>query len=175
MTTQESGSYFALDTKTITDDGQFTGYASRFGEQDLGRDIVQHGAFAKSLMARPHTQIKMLRNHDPTEPIGIWTSLTEDHIGLKATGQLILGTKLGRETHTLLKAGALDGLSIGYRAKKDTYDRIKNVRSLEEIDLYEVSIVTFPMLPSATISRVKCNTETHRLVEAINAANAAIH
>ncbi|MEH2505603.1 HK97 family phage prohead protease [Bradyrhizobium sp. AZCC 1578] len=173
--TKEIGAFFELDTKSITADGVFTGYASKFDEQDLGRDIVKPGAFAKALASKPLPKIKMLRNHDTSEPIGVWTSLIEDERGLKATGQLILDTTRGRETYSLLKAGALDGLSIGYRATKDTFDRIKNVRLLQEVDLFEISVVTFPMLPSATVSRVKSSTEFQRLIQAINAANAAIH
>jgi HK97 family phage prohead protease len=92
---------------------------------------------------------------------------------LKATGRLILETVKGRETYALLKAGALDGLSIGYRTKKETFDRTKNVRLLHELELHEISIVTFPMLPSATISRVK-HTDFSRLVQAINRATAAL-
>src|SRR4051794_36636919 len=95
--TNETGTFFEFDTKSITEDGVFTGYASLFDVQDLGRDIVKPGAFAKSLGSKPLNKIKMLRNHDVASPIGIWTALTEDRRGLKATGQLILDTALGRE------------------------------------------------------------------------------
>jgi HK97 family phage prohead protease len=87
---------------------------------------------------------------------------------------LILDTNKGRETYALLKAGALDGLSIGYRTKKETYDRTKKVRLLNELELHEISVVTFPMLPTATISRVK-STDFSRLVTAINRATAALN
>lgn len=173
MLQKETGNFFELDLKTIADDGTFTGYASVFGVTDLGGDSVQPGAFAKSLKSKPAAKIKMLRGHDGSEPIGVWTTIVEDARGLKATGQLILTTVKGRETYELLKVGALDGLSIGYRTKKESYDRTKKIRLLNELELHEISVVTFPMLPSATISRVKQN-DFSRLVEAINAATAAL-
>lgn len=170
-TTKQTGNCFELDVKAIQEDGTFTGYASLFGVTDLGGDAVQPGAFTKSLKSKPAAKVKMLRGHDTSEPIGVWSSIVEDARGLKATGQLILSTVKGRETYELLKAGALDGLSIGYRTKKDTVKN--NVRLLQELELHEISVVTFPMLPSATISRVK-HTEFSRLVRAINRATAAL-
>ena len=142
---------------------------------DLGGDSVQAGAFTKSLKIKPAAKIKMLRGHDMSEPIGVWTRIEEDDRGLKATGQLILETVKGRETYALLKAGALDGLSIGYKTKKETFDRKNNVRMLNELELHEISVVTFPMLPTATISRVKHGSDFSRLVAAINRATQALH
>lgn len=172
--TKETGNCFELDVKAVAEDGTFTGYASVFGVTDLGGDSVQPGAFTKSLKSKPAAKIKMLRGHDSSEPIGIWTSIVEDSRGLKATGQLILETVKGRETYALLKAGALDGLSIGYRTKRESYDQTKKVRLLNELELHEVSIVTYPMNPIATISRVK-STDFSRLVAAINRATAALY
>jgi HK97 family phage prohead protease len=172
-TNKETGGYFELDIKAVAEDGTFTGYASLFGVTDLGGDSVQPGAFTKSLKAKPAAKVKMLRGHDSSEPIGVWTSIEEDLRGLKATGRLILQTVKGQETYALMKAGALDGLSIGYRTKKETFDRTKKVRMLNELELHEISIVTFPMLPTATISRVK-STDFSRLVAAINRATAAL-
>jgi uncharacterized protein len=171
---KETGGCFEFDVKSIAEDGTISGYASFFGVTDLGGDSVQPGAFTKSLKSKPASKVKMLRGHDTSEPIGVWTSIIEDARGLKATGQLILDTVKGRETYALLKAGALDGLSIGYRTKKDSFDRTKKVRMLNELELHEISIVTFPMLPTATISRVK-STDFSRLVTAINRATAALH
>lgn len=173
MTTKQEGTCLELDIKAIAEDGTFTGYASLFGVTDLGGDSVQPGAFTKSLKSKPAGKVKMLRGHDTSEPIGVWTRIEEDSRGLRATGQLILTTVKGRETYELLKAGALDGLSIGYRTKKESYDRTKKIRLLNELDLFEISLVVFPMLPSATISRVKQN-DFSRLVQAINAATAAL-
>jgi HK97 family phage prohead protease len=174
MTTKETGGCLELDIKTIADDGTFTGYASLFGVTDLGGDSVQPGAFTKSLKRKPAAKVKMLRGHDTSDPIGVWTSIVEDARGLKATGQLILTTVKGRETYELLKVGALDGLSIGYRTKSETFDRIKKVRMLNELELHEISIVTFPMLPTATIARVK-SSDFSRLVAAINRVTATLH
>jgi HK97 family phage prohead protease len=174
MTTKETGDCFELDIKAVAEDGTFTGYASLFGVTDLGGDSVQRGAFTKSLKSKPAAKVKMLRGHDTSEPIGVWDSIVEDARGLKVAGRLILGTVKGNETYQLMKAGALDGMSIGYRTKKESYDRTKKVRLLDELELHEISIVTFPMLPTATISRVK-NTDFGRLVAAINRATAALN
>jgi uncharacterized protein len=171
---KETGNFFEFDVKAIADDGTFTGYASLFGVEDLGRDVVQAGAFTKSLKSKPASKVKMLRGHDTSEPIGVWDSIVEDARGLKVAGRLILGTVKGRETHELMKAGALDGMSIGYRTKKESFNRTKNVRMLEELELHEISVVVFPMLPTATISRVK-STDFSRLVAALNRATSALN
>jgi len=171
------GSILEIDTKAVSDDGLFHGYASAWGVLDSHRDIVTKGAFTKSLAARPATKVKMLRGHDQSEPIGIWDSLVEDERGLKATGRLILDTAKGRETHALMKAGALDGLSIGFRTVKDRMDRTKGARILEEIDLWEISVVTFPSNPQSTVTAVKTSASDmslRELVEAINGARATI-
>jgi uncharacterized protein len=166
-----------LDTKDVGEDGTFHGYASLFGVTDLGRDSVTKGAFTKSLKQRPAARIKMLREHIQSEPIGVWTSITEDATGLAVSGKLVLDTVKGRETHALLKAGALDGLSIGYRTKTSRLDRAKGTRVLDEVELHEISIVTFPMLTQATVTAVKHNgtTQFRALVDAINSARKSIH
>jgi HK97 family phage prohead protease len=172
----ETGFSFELDTKAINDAGEFEGYASIFDKADAGRDVVRKGAFAKSLAARPANKVKMLRGHDALEPIGIWLSLAEDTKGLNVRGRLILETSRGRETHALMKAGALDGLSIGYRTKKDSFDRVKGLRYLEEVDVPEISVVTFPMMPDAMISAVKHVDPEHAraVVAALNRATSAL-
>src|SRR4051812_47016041 len=97
----EQGIAFDFDVKAVTAEGEFTGYASIFNNTDLGRDIIVPGAFTKSLSQRPAAKVKMLLQHDPSEPIGIWLDLTEDQKGLRAKGKLILETTKGRETHAL--------------------------------------------------------------------------
>lgn len=166
-----------LDTKSVGDDGTFYGYASLFGVTDLGRDVVSRGAFTKSLAQRPAARVKMLREHDQSEPIGVWSEITEDTKGLRVSGKLVLDTVKGRETHALLKAGALDGLSIGYRTKSARMDKAKGVRMLDEVELHEISVVTFPMLPAATVEAVKSNgsTDFRALVDAINSARKSLH
>lgn len=166
----DHGFTLELDVKAVAEDGTFNGYASVFNVEDLGRDIVLPGAFAKSLQQRPAERVKMLFQHDTSEPIGIWTALAEDRKGLKASGKLILDTAKGRETYALMKAGALDGLSIGFKTLKDSFDRQKSVRYLEEADLFEISVVTFPMNPRATVSTVKSGDDgrARELVTAIH-------
>ena len=144
-----------LDLKAVGDDGLFVGYASIFNEVDLGADSVQPGAFTKSLQTKSASKVKMLRDHNHSEPIGVWNEIVEDARGLKVTGKLILDTVKGRETHSLMKAGALDSMSIGYRTKSARFNKETGVRLLDEVELHEISIVTFPMLPSATVSSVK--------------------
>jgi HK97 family phage prohead protease len=172
----ETGFAFDLDVKAVTAEGEFAGYASIFNNADLGRDIIVPGAFTKSLSQRPAAKVKMLLQHDPSEPIGIWLDLTEDQKGLRARGKLILETTKGRETHALMRAGALDGLSIGFRTLKDRFDRAKGIRYVEEVDLPEVSVVTFPLNPRATVSSVKGHDaeRARALVAAIQRATEAL-
>lgn len=170
----ETGATLELDIKAVSDDGLFVGYASKFDERDLGGDIVQRGAFAKSLASRPAARVKMLAQHDQREPIGTWSEIVEDDIGLKVTGRIVLGTTKGRETHALMKAGAIDGLSIGYQTKSARFDKVRGVRLLDEVELHEISVVTFPMLPSATVTTVKSQTDNSAIVAAIEAARAKI-
>jgi hypothetical protein len=134
--------------------GIVEGYASLFDAVDLARDVVTRGAFADALARRGARGIRMLWQHDPAEPIGAWTSLVEDARGLFVRGRLNLGVARAREIHALLRQGAVDGLSIGYRVERARRDRT-GVRRLERIDLWEVSVVTFPMQPGARLEAVK--------------------
>ncbi len=147
--------FTALDLKAVSDDGAFAGYASLFNRADMSGDMVLPGAFRESLTRRGPTGIKLLFQHNPNEPIGIWQHLAEDSRGLYARGRLMLDIARGREIHSLMRAGAVDGLSIGFRAVKARRDRISGVRRLEKIDLWEISVVTFPMLPEARVAVVK--------------------
>lgn len=172
----EHGIAFDLDLKSVTAEGEFTGYASVFDNVDFGRDVVVAGAYKKSLLKRPPAKVKMLFQHDPSEPIGIWLDLTEDQKGLRAKGKLILETTRGREIHALMRAGALDGLSPGFRTVKDRFDRAKGIRYLEEMDVPEISVVTFPLNPRATVASVKGHDaeRARALVAAINRATEAL-
>lgn len=172
----EWGFALDIDTKAISDEGEFTGYAAVFNNEDLGRDVIVPNAFTKSLQRRPAGKVKMLRQHDPEEPIGVWLDLIEDKKGLRAKGKLILDTVKGRETYALMRAGALDGLSIGFRTVKDRFDRAKGIRYLEEVDVPEISVVTFPLNPRATVSTVKGHDpeRARALVAAINRAKEAL-
>lgn len=132
-------------------DGHFTGYASLFGVPDLGRDVVAPGAFAASLAARGVAGVRMLWQHDPAEPVGRWLALREDGRGLRVAGQLNLAVQRARELDALLGAGGLDGLSIGFRTVRAQPQR-SGLRRLEAIDLWEISLVTFPLQAGARIA-----------------------
>jgi hypothetical protein len=147
-------SVFAPRT-TIDADGAVEGYASLFGEIDQARDMVMRGAFATTLAARGINRIPMLFQHDPAEPVGVWLELREDHRGLYARGRLIPEVTRGRELLSLLRAGAIDGLSIGFRTVKGNIDPRTRVRRLLAVDLWEISIVTFPLLAGARVRAVK--------------------
>jgi HK97 family phage prohead protease len=136
-------------------DGSFCGYASLFGEADLSRDVVLPGAFKKSIGARGPGGIRMLFQHDPAAPIGVWQEIREDARGLFVRGRLMPEVARAREVLALMRAGAIDGLSIGFRTVKGRTDAKTGVRKLLEVDLWEISVVTFPMLPAARVSAVK--------------------
>ncbi|MBI1416680.1 MAG: HK97 family phage prohead protease [Limimaricola sp.] len=136
----------------LTDGTEIAGYASVFGKADQGGDIVERGAYAASLarMAVAGGKVKMLWQHDPAQPIGVWDEVREDDCGLWVKGRVLTDVARGREAAALIGAGAIDGLSIGYRtvrARKDDGGR----RLLSELELWEVSLVTFPMLPDARV------------------------
>jgi HK97 family phage prohead protease len=139
---------------TIAPDGSIEGYASLFGEIDQARDMVMPGAFAQTLRTRGLRRIPMLFQHDPAEPVGIWLELREDHRGLYARGRLIPEVMRARELIALLKAGASDGLSIGFKTVKARVDPKSRVRKLHEVDLWEISLVTFPLLAGARVQSV---------------------
>src|SRR5581483_3767822 len=136
-------------------DGTVEGYASLFGEVDQARDMVMPGAFAASLRRRGVRRVPMLFQHDPAEPIGVWLELREDMRGLYARGRLIPEVVRARELWALLEAGTADGLSIGFRTVKGRLDPKTRIRKLYAIDLWEISIVTFPLLAGARVRAVK--------------------
>lgn len=135
--------------------GVIEGYASLFGVADSGGDIVMAGAFARSLARRGAAGVKLLWQHNAAEPIGVWTSIVEDSKGLKVSGRLDLSVARAREALSLIRGGAVDGLSIGFRANRAATDKKSGLRRLIELDLWEISVVTFPMLTQARISAVK--------------------
>ena len=136
-------------TVTVTDGQVISGYASLFGQSDQGGDSVTAGAYRTSLAKG--RRIRMLWQHDPAQPIGVWDEVREDARGLWVKGRLLTDIARAREAASLIAAGAIDGLSIGYRtirARKDD----SGTRHLIDLDLWEVSLVTFPMLPEARIA-----------------------
>lgn len=143
-----------LDTKAL-DDGVFEGYASLFNREDLGHDVIAPGAFRESLASRGVPRIKMLFQHDPAEPIGVWDDIREDARGLYVRGRLMTAVAKAREVLALMRVGALDGLSIGFKTVRARRDAATGIRRLEKVDLWEISVVTFPMLPGARVASVK--------------------
>lgn len=148
---------FALEIKELSDEGVIEGYASIFGNVDQGGDKVMPGAFVDGLKRARETGrvVKMLWQHNPSEPIGVWDDLAEDGKGLWGKGRLVMEVARAREAHALMKAKALGGLSIGYRTLKSSPDG--NTRLLEKLDLFEVSAVTFPMNDRAKLTSVKAD------------------
>ena len=150
---------YALETKycpgsdgLALKDTIIEGYASLFGQADQGGDVVGKGAYAASLkqLAAAGRSIKMLWQHDQSRPIGVWDEVREDAKGLYVKGRILAEVQQGREALALLEAGAIDGLSIGYRTRQAERNE-KGGRDLLEIELWEVSVVTFPMLPEARV------------------------
>lgn len=146
-----------LELKALGDDGQIQGYGAVFGNRDSYGDVILPAAFKRSLAdhKRNKSRPKMFWQHDPSQPIGSWVEMIEDDKGLLVTGQLNMDVQRGREAHALLKAGDIDGLSIGYRVVKSTEDETENVMLLKELTLVEVSVVSQPANPLATVSAVK--------------------
>src|SRR5436190_15168561 len=151
---------FPLEVKDIGETGVFEGYASVFNKPIrhpfFGSDVVKPGAFTQTLKDKGPQGSKMLYQHNIDEPIGQWQSLTEDEKGLFVRGQLILELDTARKAHILMKNKVLDGLSIGFNSSSqaNTFDPKKNQRTLNEIDLYEISPVTFPAQTIAKIRNV---------------------
>jgi len=133
---------------TVTDGTTIEGYASLFGRKDQGGDRVEPGAYDASLSLG--RSIKMLWQHDPAQPIGVWDEVRADDKGLWVKGRILTDVAKGKEAAALIAAGAIDGLSIGYRTVKARKDD-KGGRLLSELELWEVSLVTFPMLPEARV------------------------
>lgn len=153
----------SLSAGSETDpEGTISGYGSVFGQKDQGSDIVVAGAFARSLKTLGRMPV-MLFGHNPNEPVGVWDRVEEDEKGLLVKGRLALGTQRGREAHDLVKMGALSGLSIGYRTIRADFKG--DARLIQEVELWEISLVSFPMLDSARIDAVKAAELTDREIE----------
>jgi HK97 family phage prohead protease len=147
-----------FDVKTIKKDGSFGGYGSVFGNQDAYNDVVMPGAFAKSLAdwAGKNRLPPVLWQHDATQPLGPFTSMSEDGTGLYVEGQLLVNSvQRAAEAYALLDAKAINGMSIGYNIVEADYDSKNDIMKLSELDLWEVSIATFPANQSATITELK--------------------
>lgn len=161
---------------TVSDGVVIEGYASLFGSEDRGGDVVAPGAYKACLtrLATDRRQVKMLWQHDPAQPIGVWDEVREDAVGLHVKGRLLPDVTRAREAQALLAAGAVDGLSIGYRTLRA--EKLPGGgRRLLELDLWEVSLVTFPMQSGARIDRKSDAAQDIALLTAkLSAARAAL-
>lgn len=151
---------FDLELKLDGDDaaaGTISGYGSVFNIIDRGGDIVLPGAFKASLAdwRKKKALPPMLWQHDSWQPIGVWTEMVEDERGLKIAGNLVLDVPTAASARALAAAGAVKGLSIGYRTVDYDIDRDTGIRRIKKADLWEVSLVTFPMNTAALITGVK--------------------
>ncbi|WP_099139013.1 HK97 family phage prohead protease [Xenorhabdus szentirmaii] len=147
-----------LKIKSVSDSGEFEGYGSVFGVKDSYDDIVLPGAFANTLKqwGAKGSLPALLWQHRMDEPIGIYTEMNEDDTGLYLKGRLLIDDDpLAKRAHAHMKAGSLSGLSIGYVLKDGEYDRDKGAFLLKDLDLWEVSLVTFPANDEARVSDVK--------------------
>ncbi|MBN9413769.1 MAG: HK97 family phage prohead protease [Candidatus Paracaedimonas acanthamoebae] len=148
---------YPIELKYLEEEGVFEGYASVFEHLDDHGVRVMKGAFMDSLRHWWHSgQVpKMLWQHDPSQPIGVWESLEEDGHGLRVKGRLLLDVQRGLEAYTLMKAGVLDSLSIGYRVLEARPGKKSGERLLSKLELHEISLVTFPANDRAKITQVK--------------------
>ncbi|MFG1364663.1 HK97 family phage prohead protease [Xanthobacter versatilis] len=162
---------FPLELKEVTETRTFSGYGAVFGNVDQGRDVVIRGAFAESLAGwRAKGKLpKMLWQHNPHAPIGIYTEMREDDYGLFVKGRFTDGVQQADEAYALMKDGALDGLSIGYSTVDDEIDRAAGIRKLVKLDLWEVSTVTFQMNLAAGITDVKAQPKPPRTIREFEA------
>lgn len=161
---------FNFEVKADGDDGTIEGYGSVFGNLDRGQDIVLKGAFADSIASG--RKPKMLAQHDPSQVIGVWDEVLEDDHGLRLKGRLALKTPEGARYHELLKLKAFDGLSVGYRVTDDEWEG--SIRRIKSADLWEVSVVTFPMNELATVDAVKAADLTKRDFEKLLTHDAGL-
>lgn len=167
---------FPIELKHIGEAGEIEGYASTFGNRDLVGDVVQKGAFLRSLKGRPANQIAMLWAHDSKRPIGVWDEVAEDSFGLRVKGRILTETRDGADAFVFAKAGAARGLSIGYRTVRARRSAELKARLLDDVDLFEISLLPVQANDLARVERVKahCPDRARRIVAQLNAAAAAL-
>ena len=165
---------YSFEMKSLGEDGVFAGYASVFNLVDSQQDIVLPGAFARSLKLRD-APVQLLWQHQQDQPIGVIESLTEDKHGLFVRGRLLLAVAQAREAYALLKARAIRGLSIGYQVRRARRDATNGARLLQDLDLREISLVTFPANEAAQVTVVKSqDAAVAALLEMIDRASCAL-
>jgi hypothetical protein len=152
-----------LAVEQVTDEGKISGYANVYGIKDLGNDIVAHGAFADSIKGKT---FPMLWGHDQFEPpIGVWEIAKEDSKGLYVEGQITLGMTKARDVFEGIKAKSVSGLSVGFKTLDADEDEKSGIRTIKKADLWEVSVVTFPMNTESRIDAAKAASMTEREIE----------
>ena len=155
-----------LEIKNINDCGKFCGYASVFNVVDSYKDIILPSAFKNTIESKNiRSDIKMLWQHKQDQPIGYFNIIKEDTIGLYVEGQILLNTQQGQEAYSLIKNKSVNGLSIGYIVKDAEYDTKNNARLIKEVELFEISIVTFPANKYSNITYCKSKTEEQIIIE----------
>ena len=157
---------------------QFEGYASLFGVTDGAGDTVAPGAFAKSLRLTGIAPVRMLYQHFAHEPIGVWEDIREDARGLYVRGRLVTETGRGRDVRALIAEGALDGLSIGFKTRAARRDPLTRSRVLTELELWEISIVTFPLLAGSQVTAIGAKSALANVIRSATAqlgANMKFH
>lgn len=149
----QTSNTFRFELKEIGSDGSFMGYASTFGNEDLGGDIIAPGAFTKTIKENP--EVPILWQH--RDLIGVNRVATEDKVGLRVEGELNLKVQKGKEAYELAKQKAVKGLSIGFDPITVDYSKASDgIRILKEVKLYEYSLTPFPMNEKAGITSIKC-------------------
>lgn len=152
------------------EDGSIEGYGAVFGEVDQGNDVIAPGAFTESLGSG--RRVRMLMQHDPDKVIGTWDEMAEDERGLRVKGRFLTKVQLGADAYEMVKAGAVDGLSIGYRTVKAASRDGRRV--IMQADVWEVSLVTFPMNEMARVDAVKAADMTRRDLERVLTQDAKL-
>ncbi len=144
-----------LEVSALTEEGTFEGHAALFNVPNEFDEIVLPGAFKKTLSRHPKKRVKMLRQHQQREIVGIWQKIVEDDVGLAVKGKLLTELSIAKESLILMKEGALDSLSIGFRTIKDSFNTETKMRELMELQLFEISLVAIPAQLGALITSVR--------------------
>ena len=163
-----------LEIKSLKDSGEFEGYGSTFGgEPDAYGDVIAPGAYSDSLATHKAkgTMPKLFWQHNSAEPIGKWVGAKEDKHGLLLDGKLNMEVQRGREAYALLKAGDIDGLSIGYHIKEYSVDTDSGIWTLEKLELIEISVVSVGANENAVVQSVKAAKAAHDLMERLKAGD----
>jgi HK97 family phage prohead protease len=157
-----------FEVKEVSESGTFAGYGNVYGVVDQGDDVVMPGTFADSLTewSAKGRMPALLWQHNSRQPIGAYTAMKEDSVGLYVEGKLAMKTQQGAEAYELMKMGAISGLSIGFMTRTDSFDNKTGIRTISKGDLWECSLVTFPMNDQSRVSAVKTIEEIGNLAGA---------